>query len=145
MSNASHVIPAQASSVKKGGFVVLKGKPCKCVQTTTSKTGKHGHAKVHIVGTDIFTAKKYEDICPSTHNMEVPIVKRNEYQLLDIDDDGYCSLLTESGETKDDLQVPKDEVGEKLLAAYKEGSSLIVTVLGAMGHEQIMSFKEDSE
>lgn len=56
-SGASTTIPAQCSSLRKNGCVVLKGRPCKIVDMSTSKTGKHGHAKVHIVGIDIFTGK----------------------------------------------------------------------------------------
>jgi translation initiation factor 5A len=58
---------------------VIKGHPCKVIDTKVSKTGKHGHAKVHMIGQDIFSCKRYEEICPSTHNMEVPNISRIEY------------------------------------------------------------------
>ncbi|KAH0563283.1 translation initiation factor eIF5A [Trichoglossum hirsutum] len=87
---------------------------------STSKTGKHGHAKVHLVGLDIFTGKKLEELCPSTHNMDVPNVSRKEYQLLDISDDGYLSLMSDDGETKDDVKVPEGEAGEKIERLFKK-------------------------
>uniref|UniRef100_A0A804P9H1 Translation initiation factor 5A C-terminal domain-containing protein n=1 Tax=Zea mays TaxID=4577 RepID=A0A804P9H1_MAIZE len=79
------------------------------VEVSTSKTGKHGHAKCHFVAIDIFNGKKLEDIVPSSHNCDIPHVNRTEYQLIDISEDGFVSLLTSDGNTKDDLRLPTDE------------------------------------
>ena len=90
---------------------MIKGHPVKICEITTSKTGKHGHAKAHIVAIDIFTAKKYEDLCPCSHNMSIPFVKRLELQALTADAaTGEISLLLESGETKDDIFLPSIQV-----------------------------------
>lgn len=131
----------QCSALRKNGHVVIKGRPCKIVDMSTSKTGKHGHAKVHLVAIDIFTGKKLEDLSPSTHNMEVPNVTRTEYQLIDIDD-GFLSLMTQDGATKDDIKLPEGELGSKIEADFNEGKDLLVTIISAMGEEAAISYKE---
>ena len=67
--------------------MLIKERPCKIADMSTSKTGKHGGAKVHLVGIDIFTEKKYEELCGSTHNMDVPTVVRKDYQVR------FCHVL----------------------------------------------------
>jgi translation initiation factor 5A len=141
-SGASATVPMQCSSLRKNGHVMLKGRPCKVVEMSTSKTGKHGHAKVNLVGIDIFNGKKYEDICPSTHNMEVPNVKRKDYELLSIDEEGFVSLLDEMMGTKEDLKLPEGELGKQIRDAFeKDESGILVTVVSAVGEEAILAFK----
>ncbi|CAL5092150.1 unnamed protein product [Urochloa decumbens] len=142
-AGASKTYPQQAGTIRKNGFIVIKNRPCKVVEVSTSKTGKHGHAKCHFVGIDIFTGKKLEDIVPSSHNCDVPHVNRTEYQLIDISEDGYVSLLTESGNTKDDLKLPTDEALQaQIRSGYEEGKDIILTVQSAMGEDQICGLKE---
>ncbi|KAL9932445.1 hypothetical protein V8E36_008562 [Tilletia maclaganii] len=140
-AGASLTFPMQCSALRKNGHVVIKGRPCKIVDMSTSKTGKHGHAKVHLVAIDIFTGKKLEDISPSTHNMDVPNVSRNEYQLVNIDD-GFLNLMTGDGGSKDDVKVPEGEIGDNIQKDFDDGKDLLVTIISAMGEEQAISFKE---
>ncbi|GAN04309.1 eukaryotic translation initiation factor 5A [Mucor ambiguus] len=141
-AGASKTYPMQCSALRKNGHVVIKGRPCKIIEMTTSKTGKHGHAKVHLVATDIFTNKKLEDLSPSTHNMDVPNVTRMDYSLIDIDEDGFLSLMTADGGTKEDVKLPEGELGEKLQEDFDEGKDLMVSVVSAMGEEHCLAYKE---
>ncbi|ODN96461.1 eukaryotic translation initiation factor 5A [Cryptococcus wingfieldii CBS 7118] len=131
----------QCSALRKNGHVVIKGRPCKIIDMSTSKTGKHGHAKVHLVATDIFTGKKLEDISPSTHNMDVPNVTRREYQLLDIQDE-FLNLMDADGNSKDDVKVPDTEIGQQIAADFEAGKDLMVTIIAAMDEELAISYKE---
>ncbi|PHT30348.1 Eukaryotic translation initiation factor 5A-1 [Capsicum baccatum] len=88
-----------AKSKEVAGDMISKIVIYQVVEVSTSKTGKHGHAKCHFVAIDIFTRKK----------LEVPRVNRTDYHLIDISEDGFASLLTENGNTKDDLWLPTDD------------------------------------
>lgn len=142
-AGASKTIPQQAGTIRKNGYIVIKNRPCKVVEVSTSKTGKHGHAKCHFVGIDIFTGKKLEDIVPSSHNCDVPEVTRVDYQLIDISEDGFVSLLMDNGGTKDDLRLPSDDqLLTPLKEGFGEGKDLLLTVMSAMGEEQICALKD---
>lgn len=142
VAEGSQTYPVQCSSLRKNGFVMLKGRPCKIMEMSTSKTGKHGHAKVHLVGIDIFTNKKYEDLCPSTHNIDVPNIVRNDFTILDVSDDGFADLMDDKGECRQDLRIPEGELGDKIREEFKKSdSTVIVSVLSACGEEAIVSTK----
>lgn len=145
-SNASKTYPMQCSALRKNGFVMIKSRPCKIVEMSTSKTGKHGHAKVHLVGIDIFNGKRYEDLCPSTHNIDVPNVSRIDFQLIDISDDGFVTLMTDKGDTRDDLRLPSDnELATKIREEFaKDDNTVLVTVISAVNEESIIACKNAS-
>jgi translation initiation factor 5A len=125
----------------------IKGRPCKVSNVSTSKTGKHGHAKCNFTAIDIFTAKKYEDIIPSTHGALIPNVNRVEYSLVDISEDDFCSLMAEDGEVREDVKLPEVPEGfaRQIREAFDSGKSYSVSVMASMGHEQIIAMKEELE
>lgn len=126
--------------------MMIKGKPCKVLNISVSKTGKHGHAKCNFLAVDIFTGKKLEDMVPSTHGTTVPIVNRSEWEIIDIGDDDELTLMDEGGEQKTDLNLPTvpENLGEEIREAWDGGeNSVMVTVQAAVGIEQIIAFKKE--
>jgi translation initiation factor 5A len=143
-AGASLTFPSQASALRKGGYAILKSKPCKILEISTAKPGKHGHAKCTFRGKDIFTGAMVEDSHPSSHNMEVPVVKKTEYDLSHISRDGYLCLFSDEGE-KQDVKVPEGEVGEKVKTYLAEEKMVAVIIQAAMGQEIAIDAKATNE
>jgi translation initiation factor 5A len=74
-------------------------------------------------------------------------VTSKEYNVIGIDDEEFISMMDEDGEMKEDLQPPKwpdkldTELKDAIAAAEEAGTTVVVRVIGAMGKEQITSFK----
>ena len=143
-AGASETIPVQAGSVKKGSHIVLKGCPCKVIEVSTSKTGKHGHAKASITGIDIFTGKKYQDISPTSHNMMQPVLTRKEYQLVEIAEDSFLTLMDDEGNIREDLSIDinNDDIHKKIQGDFDSNKNLMLTVLKCMQKEKIIASRE---
>lgn len=72
--------------------------------------------------------------------MDVPHVKREDYQLTDISDDGFLSLMSDNGDLREDLRVPDGEVGVQLRSEYDNGKDILCTVLKSCGEEVKTNF-----
>ncbi|MFB7672177.1 translation initiation factor IF-5A [Kitasatospora purpeofusca] len=127
--------PAKASSMRKNGYVILKGFPCKIVDMSQSD------GQVTLTGLDLFTGKKYEDTTSSTSDVDVPVVTRTEYLLSDVSD-GHLSLMHEStGETKEDIPKPEGKLGEDVQHDFDNGRDVYITVTGALGREAALAYR----
>lgn len=77
----------------------------------------------------------------------MPIINRQEYTLVDVDQDGFVSLMSADGSTtKEDIKLPADEpeISQKIKDAVENGVDMIVAVLSAMGEEKIVAAKESN-
>merc|ERR1712183_1249911 len=92
--------------LRKGSFVLIKEHPCKIMETTTCKTGKHGHSKTNVTGIDIFTGKKYELCKPTTQNVDCPSVSKAEFTLIDIDENDFVSLMDDQTQDFKEIKLP---------------------------------------
>ena len=143
-AGSSDTYPLSCNLCKKGGYIVMQGRPCKIVDKSVAKTGKHGGAKARITAIDIFTDKKYEDIIPTSHNCDVPNVKTTTYPVMLIEDD-HIEFMLEDGTVRDDFRLNlEDEVCKSLAEAYKKltpSQEISIAVLSSMGNERIISFQ----
>lgn len=123
-----------AGSVKPGAFIVIDGVACKVTNTDKSKPGKHGSAKVRITARGLFDNRNREIVCPTSDNVEVPVIEKKTAQVLSISNDTANVMDDESYETFD-LKIP-DELKDKVV----EGSQIMYwVILGEKVMKQLKS------
>merc|ERR1712072_538442 len=139
-AGASATVSVEAGQIRKGGYIMIKGKPCKVKDVSVSKTGKHGHAKCKFAASDIFTGNTCEELCPSTHSIDVPVVKKKDWSITGLD--GEYVLPKVAYKTDDDQKC--SDLIEELVAKVDEGAEIEIfcTVLSAVGQEKITEVRK---
>ncbi|PAA64919.1 hypothetical protein BOX15_Mlig028547g1 [Macrostomum lignano] len=147
----------RCSELRVKGFVLIGGRPCKIVEMSSSKTGKHGSCKIHLVAIDVFTGKKRVTAYTSSDVVQVPLVEKRECQLVRIvmnnDDDsrdpGQLLVAEKSGSTATVGLCP-DKAAQLLEATrhcIRDDNEypVIVTVMSAMGEEAAVAVRRARE
>jgi len=117
-------------SLKKGNYIVIDKEPCKIVDMSSSKPGKHGAAKVKIDAFGLFDNKKHSLLTTGDNKTEVPIIDRNPHQVLSISGNTVQLMNMETYETIE-LPLP-DDIKDKV----QEGGE--VQVMDALGKKAIV-------
>ena len=136
----------QASSRQIGSYVMMENQfPCKVVENNCAMNGNHSAGKALITAKDIFTNKAYVASFQSKEMIEAPIVKKNEYQCIDIAQNGALTHLNEDMSEKVDVTAKNDEQNgdliEQIRLAIEKNGDCMVTVLSFGSNEQVTACK----
>ncbi len=97
--------------LRPGKYVMIDGEPCKVVETSTSAPGKHGSAKMRVVGVGIFDGQKRTLFGSTGDDVEAPVIERKRGQIISVSGDSVQIMDATTYETFD-LNVPDDLKGE---------------------------------
>ena len=123
---------ATLGELKKGSYIVIDGEPCRIVEITKAKTGKHGSAKAHVVAISVFTGQKKTLVAPVDTRVQVPVIEKRLGQVLaDMGD----MLQIMDLETYDTFEIEKPD-DPQLLAKLEPGVNVEYWLI--MGRPKIM-------
>jgi len=120
---------AEIRTLKKGRYLIIDDEPCKIVNISTSKPGKHGEAKARIEAIGVFDGQKRSIVNPVTHKVHVPIIDKRSAQVVAIMGDNVQLMDMETYETFE-MPIPDEYKGK--LEPGKE-----IQYLQALGRKMI--------
>jgi len=124
---------ATLGELKKGSYIVIDGEPCRIVEITKAKTGKHGSAKAHVVAIGVFSGSKKTLVAPVDTRVQVPIIEKRLGQVLaDMGD----MLQVMDMETYDTFEIEKPDDDPQLLQKLQPGATVEYWII--MGRPKII-------
>jgi translation initiation factor 5A len=120
----------EVRELREGSYIVIDDEPCRIVEFTTSKPGKHGEAKARIVAIGVFDNQKRSVVYPVKHKVKSPIIDKKVGQVISIMGDMAQIMDTTTFETFE-LPIP-----DELKGSLQQGQE--VQYWEAMGKRKIM-------
>ena len=74
--------PVDLGTLKVGSYIIINDEPCKIVNYTKSKPGKHGAAKARIVAIGVFDEAKRTMVKPVSARVDVPLIEKKTGQVI---------------------------------------------------------------
>jgi translation initiation factor 5A len=107
--------PMDVGELRVGGYMMIEGEPCKIMDITKSKPGKHGSAKARIVAIGVFDNQKRQFVKPVDSGAEVPIIDKRPGQVFAVNPSGVQIMDLETYEYLDAPFPEEEEIKAKLL------------------------------
>lgn len=76
--------PVELGTIKVGSYVMIENEPCRIVDYSKSKPGKHGAAKARVVAMGVFDGVKRSFVKPVDSNVEVPLIEKRSGQVISL-------------------------------------------------------------
>ncbi len=97
----------EASSVRKGSYIIIDDEPCEVRGVSKSSPGKHGSAKAKIKARGIFDEKDRHITKPGDAMMMSPDISKKVGQIVSKEGDIAQVMDMDTYET-DEMQLPED-------------------------------------
>jgi len=109
----------EIGKLKEGRYMVIEDEPCRIVNISISKPGKHGAAKSRIEAIGIFDGVKRSVVQPVSARTYVPIVERKSGQVITVTGNVIQMMDMKDFQT---IEIPTDadklagiEVGKEIM------------------------------
>jgi translation initiation factor 5A len=108
--------PVDVGELRVGGYMLIDGEPCRIMDISKSKPGKHGSAKARIVAIGVFDNQKRQFVKPVDLGAEIPIIDKRAGQVFSVNPNGVQIMDLETYEYIDAPFPEEEDLKAKLTA-----------------------------